>query len=187
MAQFKQGLFSSIHVLNIGRSDFGQHQQPHTVDNQGPFASIDQLSTIKTAFFTAFGAFDRLTVQNHQTGLSFFVRFLAHSFAGHFIQLIPQANSLKQTKISINGLPGWQIMRQGSPYTAIFEHIEDRIQDLSPAILARSSGGFRFGHLLLNCCPFGIIKISRVILVWFYHQPNLPDFLLNVQLFYPFV
>ncbi len=126
------------------------------------FTTAHQFSTIKTAFFTAFGTFYRLAVCDHGAGL----RLLAFCFSNRFpdgcVDLLSQAGLSKLPKVVVDRFPRRKIVRQGTPDTAVLDDIKNGIQDRSPAMLSRRSCRTWLWQVWRNSRPFSIIQIGRV-------------------------
>src|ERR671918_927984 len=151
-----------MHILNSGGGHFGQYHQAHGVHQEVALTTTDPFATIKASLFTAFSTFGRLTVNNHGTRLRCLACLFSHRFADVCVELFPQTRLAKETKVVVNRLPSWKVVRQSTPDTAILDNIEHRIQDGAPAMFAGSTCRTRLWQVWRNLCPFGIIQVGRV-------------------------
>jgi hypothetical protein len=128
----------------------------------------------------AFGRFSRLAVENGRAGLRLAAGFLPHPWDHGRVYLLPSASLAPPPKVAIHRLPRRQIMRQGTPATAITLHAQDPVQNPAPRMDPRVSTrpfGLRASQVLLNQAPLVIVQIARVGLLGFGHPAILPEFL----------
>ena len=69
----------------------------------------------------------------------------------------------------VDGLPGWEVVREQSPGTAAADEVENGVEDLAGAMQPGSSGGFGNGQVRFEAAPFGVLEVA---LVCFSHARN---------------
>jgi hypothetical protein len=133
-----------------------------------------------------FGCLDALAVHNHRAGLCVAPFFQAHLLAQSIMQLFPCAVQLPASKTRIDRAPsrelagqgtrgagnsrGRELAGQGTPLAAGPQHIENRIDNLTPLHLRWAAKGlFNKG---LDCVP---LLVGQVAGITFSHTPSLKN------------
>ncbi len=63
-------------------------------------------------------------------------------------------------EVVVDGLPGWEVVRQQAPGAAATDYVEDGVKDLPQGMYAWSARRFGGREVILEICPIGIGKIS---------------------------
>jgi len=62
----------------------------------------------------------------------------------------------------MDGLPGWEVVRQKPPGTATTDDVEDSVKDLTQRVKPRPAGGFRDREMGFYTSPFGVGEVGVV-------------------------
>src|SRR5262249_31934970 len=93
------------------------------------------------------------------------------------VDLLPDAVVAPDPKVVKGRLPGRQVVGQSPPLVAPAHHVQNRIDDLAPAVARWAATGLDGGHERLQDRPLGVAQVARIGFAdggcWF-HVASLP-------------
>ena len=122
-------------------------------------AAADLLGSVVAPHPADTGRLDRLAVDDPGARLRISASPRAEALPQGGVESLPGTVEPPQAEVVVDGLPGWELVRQQPPGAAAPEGVEDPIEDLAQGMDARPSRLQRRGQVRLQA---GILRIRPV-------------------------
>jgi hypothetical protein len=100
---------------------------------------------------------DRLAIYYACAGLRVPLNTHSHPLAQGLVHPFPGSIQAPGSEVVVNGLPGWELMRQKAPLAATSGDLEeDRVENLAQATEAGTPLVFSSWQVVFKVCPFSI-------------------------------
>jgi hypothetical protein len=122
-------------------------------------SALDLLAAIVATLFSAYAGrlLDRLAIYYACAALRVPLNTHSHPLAQGLVHPFPSSIQAPSSEVMVNGLPGWELMRQKAPLAAASGHVEeDSVENLAQATEAGTPLVFSSWQVVFKVCPFSI-------------------------------
>lgn len=161
-AERLQGELRADAVLHVGGRDAQRPHQTKRINDQVPLAAEYFFSRVVAAWPALLGRLDGLAVEDRRGGLRRSPRLPADAVAELRVKPLPRVVRLPLAEPVEHDPVRREVVRQGTPSTAVARDVEDRVADLTLGVLRRPAGGRIARDPGLHPSPLVIRKVRRV-------------------------
>src|SRR5579871_3964915 len=167
-----QQALSRIPILDVGAGDHYDQHQAQRVDDQVTLGTVDLLAGIKASDFIAFGALDRLAIEDGRSGLGFAPMGMTELSAKVVVELDPEAAENPVAVVGVKDRPGREVLRHVAPLATCANDVENPIEDFAIRMFTRTARLREWLEEVIYEIPLFIAQIRGIL--YLRHSSILP-------------